>query len=54
MINKFGESVFGDEAETLIPPFTVVTLKSRKDDYIEVDVARDNKNFGFSMSTASS
>ena len=51
-INKFGKSFFFVEKETLIPPYTVVTLISREEDYIVLDVAQDNKDHDFDMPNA--
>ena len=48
-INKFGKSIYPSEKETLIPPYTVLTLKRKKHDYVVLEVARDNKHFGFDM-----
>ena len=46
-INKFGESVFFTEHETLIPPYTAVRMTRRNSDDIAVDVTRDNKDVNF-------
>ena len=53
-INDFGQSISEHEKETLIPPYTVVTLKSRDSKYITVDVAKDNKSYNFDMTVSNS
>ena len=53
-INEFGQSASEHEKETVIPPYTVVTLKSRDIDYITVDIAKDNKNYNFDMTVTNS
>ena len=47
-INKFGKSKDSTD-ETLIPPYTVVTLIKKEDDYAVLKVAKDNKHYHFDM-----
>ena len=51
-INKFGESVYPNEKETLIPPYTVVKLLDKESDYAILEVAKDNKKYGFNMNVS--
>ena len=48
--------MYPGEAETLIPPFTVVKIVSKEDDgkYMTLDVAKDNKDHDFEMAITSS
>ena len=48
-INKFGESIYPNEKETLIPPYTVLTLISKEEDYAVLEVAKDNNDHDFNM-----
>ena len=48
-INKIGKSKFAGEMETLIPPYTVLTLISKEEDYAVLEVAKDNNDHDFSM-----
>ena len=48
-IYKIGESCYAYEKETLIPPYTVLTLKSRTKNYAVWEVAKDNKGHDFNM-----
>ena len=47
-INKFGKSKDSTD-ETLIPPYTVVTLIKKEDNYAVLKVAKDNKDYHFDM-----
>ena len=55
-INKFGISEYPGEAETLIPPYTVVKIVSKEYNgkYVTLDVAKDNKYHDFKMAITSS
>ena len=46
-INCFGKSYYRHENETLIPPFSVCIPKKIKKCKIKLDLARDNKKYGF-------
>ena len=48
-INKFGKSCYPSEMETLIPPYTVVKLISKEDNYAILEVAKDNKDYNIDM-----
>ena len=48
-INKFGESEYSSEEETLIPPYSVCVVKKIRPEYFELDLARDNKTLDFKM-----
>ena len=49
MINKIGCSVFPQEEETLIPPYSVCCVKKIMGNWYELDLAQDNKHYDFSM-----
>ena len=51
IIDKIGASVT-DEKDTLIPPFSAIYVKKITKEYIEVDLAQDNKFVDFSMPAA--
>ena len=46
-IEEFGKSHFHGEHETLFPPYTAVKMTNKDNDYIKVDVTRDNKYVSF-------
>ena len=48
-INDIGMSVYSDEVETLIPPYTACYVRRKEPGFFELDVAKDNKNVDFSM-----
>ena len=43
-LNKLGGSIYEDEKETLIPPYTVATLKCRSQKYYVIEVAKDSES----------
>ena len=48
-LNKIGESAFEEEVETLIPPFSVCTIESKQDGFIELNLAKDNDVYDYDM-----
>ena len=47
-VNKFGETFFKDEEETIIPPYSVCQIRKKINNDFVVDLAFDNQNVDFS------
>ena len=48
-INEIGNSYIPDRVETLISPYTVMMMRKKDENMITLNLAKDSKDFDFSM-----